>query len=153
MRINKGFLLIAVTAAVMALIGCASVMNPYESKFNCPETDKGKCIPISAAYDESVNGKKKNGNLFEQGEAGKPPSEGWVEPTPYGKDMYQEALYEELSGLIKDPRTPMVRPPKVLRVLLLPYTGEGNELYMKRFVYLIVDGPEWILKDITDWEE
>jgi len=34
-----------------------------------------------------------------------------------------------------------------MRVLLLPYKGEGNELFMLRHVYFFVDEPRWVLGD------
>ena len=54
------------------------------------------------------------------------------------KNDYQEALYKELAGLLKEPITPVVAPPKVMRVLLLPYKGDANELYMLRYIYFFV---------------
>jgi conjugal transfer pilus assembly protein TraV len=35
----------------------------------------------------------------------------------------------------------------VMRVLTLPYKGDENELYMLRYVYIIVDGPKWVMGD------
>jgi conjugal transfer pilus assembly protein TraV len=63
------------------------------------------------------------------------------------KNDYQEALYKELAGLLKEPLTPIVAPPKVMRVLLLPYKGDSNELYMLRYIYFFVEEPKWILGD------
>lgn len=60
-------------------------------------------------------------------------------------NRYRSALYDKFSGLLKEPQTPVVAPPKVMRVLLLPYTGQDNEFYMLRYVYFFVDKPRWIL--------
>lgn len=125
------------------LVGCASVLNPYKSDFQCPETDKGKCVSVQDAYIESI---QKNYNKDEvKSERLK---EG-DEPRPQDKknNDYHESLYRELSGLLKEPLTPMVAPPKVIRVLLLPYKGDANELYMIRYIYFFVDEPRWILGD------
>jgi conjugal transfer pilus assembly protein TraV len=46
---------------------------------------------------------------------------------------------------VKEPRTPLVAPPEVLRVWLLPYEGEGGELFMERHVYIMVQRPRWVL--------
>lgn len=62
-------------------------------------------------------------------------------------NQYRSALYDKFSGLLKEPQTPVVAPPKVMRVLLLPYTGQENEFYMLRYVYFFVDKPRWILGD------
>ena len=62
-------------------------------------------------------------------------------------NQYRSALYDKFSGLLKEPQTPVVAPPKVMRMLLLPYTGQDNEFYMLRYVYFFVDKPRWILGD------
>ena len=62
-------------------------------------------------------------------------------------NQYRTALYDKFNGLLKEPKTPIVAPPKVMRVLLLPYTGQENEFYMLRYVYFFVDKPRWILGD------
>jgi conjugal transfer pilus assembly protein TraV len=41
----------------------------------------------------------------------------------------------------------VVVPPQVMRVLILPYTGDERELYMYRYVYMFVDEPRWLLKN------
>jgi conjugal transfer pilus assembly protein TraV len=35
--------------SALVLSGCAGVMNPYSSDFQCPETDKGKCVSFQTA--------------------------------------------------------------------------------------------------------
>jgi conjugal transfer pilus assembly protein TraV len=70
---------------------------------------------------------------------------GNAEETSYNR--YRSALYDKFNGLLKEPQTPIVAPPKVMRVLLLPYTGQENEFYMLRYVYFFVDKPRWILGD------
>ncbi len=73
------------------------------------------------------------------------PVSGNIEEKNYNR--YRSALYDKFSGLLKEPQTPIVAPPKVMRVLLLPYTGQENEFYMLRYVYFFVDKPRWILGD------
>lgn len=70
-------------------------------------------------------------------------------------NRYRSSLYDRFNGLLKEPQTPIVAPPKVMRVLLLPYTGQDNEFYMLRYVYFFVDKPRWILGDsvTADGEE
>ena len=68
--------------------------------------------------------------------------------TPPGltpEEEYKGALYRRLAGLVKEPRTPLIAPPEVLRVWLLPYEGEGGELFMERYVYVMVEKPRWVL--------
>jgi conjugal transfer pilus assembly protein TraV len=66
---------------------------------------------------------------------------------------YREALYAKMTGLLKEPATPMIAPPVALRGLIMPYRGDGNRLYQQRYVYFFVDGPRWILNEITEDEE
>ena len=124
------------------------MLNPYASEFNCPETEKGKCVAVQKAYDESLNPLVKhepgtgNGECRDCKEEKAPPS-GSGSP----EAEYREALYRRMTGLLKEPETPMVTPPQVMRVLLLPYRGEGGELFMARYAYFFLDRPEWILGD------
>jgi conjugal transfer pilus assembly protein TraV len=128
------------------LIGCASVFNPYESDFQCPETDRGKCVSVQNAYGESMQKNVSKDNK-EELKSGKTKENDATESQHKKNNDYQEALYKELAGLLKEPITPVVAPPKVMRVLLLPYKGDANELYMLRYIYFFVDEPKWILGD------
>jgi conjugal transfer pilus assembly protein TraV len=128
------------------LAGCASILNPYESDFQCPDTDRGKCVSVQDAYTESA--KKNYAKEHKDELKSEKPNEGDALESQHKKNNdYQEALYKELAGLLKEPLTPMVAPPKVMRVLLLPYKGDSNELYMIRYVYFFVEEPKWILGD------
>lgn len=112
----------------MPLAGC---LNPYASDFNCPETYNGKCVSVSDAYKES------RANFF-----------GPAQGTDPG--LYQDTLYDRMAGLLKEPETPMVVPPKVMRVLMLPYEGQDEELYLFRYAYIFTDRPRWVLTDPLD---
>jgi len=134
---------IVLLVCLVIVTGCASVMNPYSSDFSCPETNKGKCVSVKKAYSESMETN---------------PIEDEID---YDKDQetmsaseisYQDAMYQELAGLLNEPVTPIVAPPKVMRVLLLPYRGDKNELYMYRYVYFFVDKPKWVLGDYLSTE-
>ena len=64
--------------------------------------------------------------------------------TMNGEKAYQESVYKKLSGLLEEPKTPVIAPPKVMRVLLLPYKNE-KDLYMYRYAYFVVDDFRWVL--------
>ncbi|SNB45426.1 type IV conjugative transfer system lipoprotein TraV [Geobacter sp. DSM 9736] len=169
---KKALFLIVIPAL---LSGCA-LFNPYESDFNCPDTFKGKCASVRQVYMEDAAGPqpakpapKTDCTTVYSGiegegpvtactdaataDTGKTASEisstapapGNAEETNF--NQYRSALYDKFNGLLKEPRTPIVAPPKVMRVLLLPYTGQDNEFYMLRYVYFFVDKPRWILGD------
>lgn len=111
---------------ILLLTGC-SVMNPYEEDFKCPQTDDGKCVDVETAYYES---------------------KGFIGQTASATSTdYEQALYDRMTDLLQAPSTPVVVPPKVMRVLMLPYEGEDSELYMLRYAYIFVDRPRWVLTD------
>ncbi len=62
----------------------------------------------------------------------------------------QNSRYKALTELLEEPDKPMLEPPKIMRVLMLPYKGESDELFMTRFVYLKLKDSQWILTDIRE---
>lgn len=132
--------------ATVTLCGCSAVLNPYQSSFNCPEADKGKCVSVQQAYSDSLNPLVKPESGAGEGEChecgkDKPVTSG----TGREEAEYRGALFKRLSGLLNEPETPLVAPPQVMRVLLLPYRGDGGELFMPRYAYFFLDRPQWIL--------
>lgn len=126
--------------ALMLLVGlsaCApleSAVNPYEESFKCKAgDDTGKCVDTPTAYRES---------RYPQ-----VPLEPGM-PTP-GLNPYDQR-YQMIAGLMEEPQKPILQPAKILRVLLLPYEGEGNELFMTRYAYIKVEDSDWILSDINE---
>lgn len=71
-------------------------------------------------------------------------------PKPSEEEIYKEQLYREMTSLIEQPRTPMLKQPEVLRVLVLGYTGDENEFFSHRYMYLIVSDPRWILDPVQE---
>lgn len=135
--------LIHILFAAAVLAGC-SALNPYRSEFTCPQMENGKCVGVDAAYDESL---KKNAatsstrvdvGVLEK-TAGASPSKTYL--------MYREEVNRKLAALLRKSITPLVAPAQVIRVLILPYRGEGGELFMSRYVYLFADEPRWIMAD------
>lgn len=152
---------------VTTLSGCAGVLNPYNSEFSCPKTYKGKCVSIQKAYEESLDPNwkepedndykyelnKTQGKDFSGGCTGGncQKSTGVLKLDELQSDgstgVYQESLYRKLSGLLKEPVTPVVVPPKIMRVLILGYSDKDRELFMPRYVYFMADEPKWMLVD------
>jgi len=121
--------------SIALLASCNTVgntINPYKSNFNCPYKESGKCISMTGAYDESRRDKSQPTD----------PAKGLI-PTN-GEKAYQESVYKKLSGLLDEPKTPLIAPPKVMRVLLLPYKND-RDLYMYRYAYFVVDDFRWVL--------
>lgn len=138
--IKRGTKLLLILISVV-VFGCASAMNPYSENFTCPIMEHGKCVPIQQAYQESVTGKPIT--LEEQKKEKPQPEYSPVE------DVYRDALFTKLSQLLKEPRTPLLAPPKVVRVMILPYQDTtGKEFYSARYVYTLVEEPQWILQNL-----
>ena len=145
------------------LSGCGRVLNPYESEFLCPQMEQGKCVGISEAYKESLDQEKgiKEYNLAKEAFSSDV-SEGKGKQVSYSRDslllspaerQYIESLYDVLTKLLKDPQAPVIMPPKIVRVLILPYQNqEGKNLYSARYVYVIVEDPKWVLHNILTSE-
>ena len=127
--------------AFAILLGGCSILNPYKSEFTCPQKENGKCVAVEKAYDESLAGKTG------KGERSEPLKKDGLEKgaDKRGALLYQEEVYRKLTGLLREPVTPLVAPPRIMRVLLLPYKGEGGELFMPRYVYFMADDPRWIM--------
>lgn len=158
--------------AVAALAGC-SVLNPYSEKSVCERTDFGQCMSLREAYERSKDGGAEPAaeedrsvgylkreyryapggrRMFDHGPKEKlvyryVPAE--VDPGGKGarfRDLYEEGKFRTLSGLIRRTEKPLVAPPKILKVLILPYSSGGTSevLNMQRFVFLKVEDSRWI---------
>lgn len=139
-RIQGLKLKLLVCVAPLVVFGCASAMNPYSENFTCPIMENGKCVPISQAYQESVTGQQITLEEKKQ-----------KEQSDYSpvEEAYRDALFMKLSNLLREPKTPLVVPPKVVRVMILPYQdATGKEFYSARYIYTIVEEPQWILQNL-----
>jgi conjugal transfer pilus assembly protein TraV len=118
--------------------GCAGVkevVNPYEEDFRCRTRDEaGTCLDTAAAYQEA--------RLPDNPEGEATAADALAEA--------QDSRYRVLAELLEEPETPLLQPPKVLRVLLLPYRGEDNELFMTRYAFLEVERAQWVLTEMRE---
>lgn len=124
---------------VLALVsGCAGVkdaVNPYEENFRCKAKDsEGKCLDTPTAYREA---------RLPDGQANEATSNATQVEA-------QNSRYKALTDLLEAPETPVLNPPKILRVLLLPYKGENNELFMTRYAYLEIEPSQWVLTEVSE---
>lgn len=122
------------------LTACAPLqetINPYEENFNCKaRDDAGECIDTPTAYKKARHPK--------------PVPEGESEPASGAKQDVQDNRYKVVAKLLQEEKKPLLQPPKILRVLLLPYKGEDEELFMSRYVYVKIEDSKWILTDLTE---
>ncbi|OPY70747.1 MAG: Type IV conjugative transfer system lipoprotein (TraV) [Syntrophorhabdaceae bacterium PtaU1.Bin034] len=141
---RKLIVLVLFSAIGAVASGCSTVgeaINPYGSSFNCRLAENGKCITMTGAYHESLQPVDSKNDGKKKGKAGEP------KETDVSEATYQGSLYRKLSGLLEEPDTPMIAPPKVMRVLLLPYKGTDKELFMYRYAYFLIDDYSWVLGD------
>lgn len=156
-RATRAAALILFLPALSALGGCAtlgSIMSPYSEKFSCKNDDHGQCIHPEKAYADAVAGATSKSDpavtrdkamLRERGDrrsAGSRSSE-------QGYAGYRTSVYRELQGLIDQPVTPMLKPARTIRTLILPYADQHrpDRLYMQRYVFSILERPQWVVGD------
>jgi conjugal transfer pilus assembly protein TraV len=161
------------------LLSCShigKVLNPYKSDFDCPLAEKGKCTSLMDAYLEST---ATGSDAFEElrkvtetrGESLLPSrkSETRKERIPFQESRHtaDERLsavqnekrnpeetaspLEVTSRLVREPVIPIMKPPRVGRVLILPYKNEG-QLFMMRYVYFLVEEPDWVIGEYLSRE-
>ncbi|MFZ2634318.1 MAG: type IV conjugative transfer system lipoprotein TraV [Desulfosalsimonadaceae bacterium] len=144
------------------LAGCSALVSPYSTTFQCPDSDKGKCVSVQTAYDESIDANPlvKNPTCeacdAEKNDAEDEKTDKDVSVQPAVNDSkytYQDALYKKLTSIINQPETPMVIPPDVVRVLIPSYTGTDNELFSARYVYFFATEPKWSISTTTEDSE
>jgi conjugal transfer pilus assembly protein TraV len=121
----------------MLLTSCGPVLNPYNEDFKCrARDDAGECIDTPTAYKKA-----------------RYPETETTENTELQNGVQQEIQdnrYAVLAQLLQEEKKPLLQPPKILRVLLLPYKGEDEELFMSRYVYVKIEDSKWILTDLEE---
>lgn len=144
---KKIFLMAILVTLSIGFAGCG-VFMPYKSEFQCESPYKGKCVSVKEAYDESKRGILRN-NIDAEKEGADIDSGGAGEETSM---EYRNNLQKELSKLIESPITPVILPPKVIRILVFPYP-DRSVLYMPRYIYMMTDGPEWVIGNYLTGKE
>tara|TARA_R110000822_G_scaffold164308_4_gene304654 strand:- start:373 stop:1005 length:633 start_codon:yes stop_codon:yes gene_type:complete len=145
---------------LLALPGCAtmgSVMSPYSEKFSCKNSDHGQCIHPGQAYADAVAGRasisdpavthdrkllaphQKRARGIDMG-----PAKAAATPSAMAQPGQGH-----VGALIEAPGSPMLRPSRTIRTLILPYADKQrpDRLYMARYVYSILDRPAWVVGD------
>lgn len=141
--------LIVLPFVLLALSGC-SVFSPYNSEFQCTSPDKGKCVSVQQAYEESLKKgpsvKDKKFHDVVDSSVNEEKGKDQRNKKFSAEESYKESLQREMARLIDKPVTPVVIPPKVMRILVLPYPDKSL-LYMPRYIYIMTDKPRWVLGD------
>ncbi|KEZ17959.1 Conjugal transfer protein TraV [Sphingobium yanoikuyae] len=142
-----------------ALPGCTtlgSAMSPYPEKFSCKNSDHGQCVHPDKAYADAVAGRASKSDPKVTNGSKTGGSAGHTDTQRTGRSYaandyvgYRSSVYRELQGLVEAPVTPMLRPGRTVRTLILPYADRErpDRLYMPRYVYSILDKPQWVVGD------
>lgn len=144
-----------ITILLITMISGCSIL-PYENDYSCRlEDNYGKCMSIQESYD---GGNSSNNDLRlipgervdmdKKKRKRKKGDKYTYTPQMTSEQMYIDALYKEMSLLIREPETPIIKAPKEMRTLILSYSGSKNKktLYMPRYVYTIVEDAEFVIK-------
>lgn len=136
MKHCKIFVLLTMAAILLSACGTMKdAINPYNENFKCrAPDDDGECIDTPTAYKKA---------RYPEIVSDEYPVNGLQQEV-------QDNRYKILAELLQEPKKPMLQPPKILRVLLLPYKGENEELFMTRYIYVKIEDSEWILTDLTE---
>lgn len=146
---------------LVALTGCAtmgSMMSPYSEKFSCKNSDHGQCIHPDQAYADAVAGRASKSdpgvtndrNLLSPEQKGRAPAPGKGRAKAVaGSTASAQAGQGNVGALIEGAGSPMLRPSRTIRTLILPYADKQrpDRLYMARYVYSILNRPAWVVGD------
>ena len=156
-NVRRGSACALAIGTALLLSGCAtmgSLMSPYSEKFSCKNDDHGQCIHPERAYEDAVAGvpsksdpKVTNDPKMLRDQPSARAQRGGRVGLPIAYGSYRDSVYQELKGLIEAPVTPMLKPARTVRTLILPYADRQrpDRLYMPRYVYSIVDKPVWVV--------
>ncbi len=147
MEILKKSIIEIIVISALLLAGCGPVLNPYEEHFKCKTPgDDGKCIDTPTAYLEARYPEEKVSNKGSD-DCKDCDQIATTENLAGPHKALQDARYRILTQLLHKPEKPILQPPKILRVLMLPYEGAKGELFMTRYVYLQVEDAKWLLTE------
>ncbi len=148
---------ICILVIMMVFTGCASIVNPYKDEFQCKDTYNGRCADMKTAYDESVHNidseavadmeecKEGNGKCMESYSPLLPSRD----RVSQAKRAFQEKQFKKMAKLIDAPVAPVLKPPEVVRVLILSYTSDTNTFLGNRYGYFLATDPEFMLSTTT----
>ncbi|MDF0487724.1 TraV family lipoprotein [Sphingomonas sp. H39-1-10] len=151
--------------ALTLLSGCAtlgSVLSPYSEKFSCKNSDHGQCIHPEQAYADAVAGRASKSDPAVTNDKKLLTKEDRADARRKDKKREKDKLagakgrpevaaapnaYAGLAASVADAGTPMLRPSRTVRTLILPYADRQrpDRLYMSRFVYSMLGQPAWVV--------
>jgi conjugal transfer pilus assembly protein TraV len=157
----KRFHLCLSACSLFALPGCSTVgsmMSPYSETFSCKNSDHGQCIHPDQAYADAVAGRASKSDpmvtndrkLLSPNPKGRAPTFGkGSAKAAAGSAVPPQAGQGNVGAVIEGAGSPMLRPSRTIRTLILPYADKQrpDRLYMARYVYSILNRPAWVVGD------
>ncbi|MHA3790478.1 TraV family lipoprotein [Sphingomonas sp. YL-JM2C] len=164
-RRRRVLLVPALSLPFIFLSGCAtlgSALSPYSEKFSCKNSDHGQCIHPEQAYEDAVAGRKSKSDPAVTNDKKLLAAEDRAAAKEKVRDRKASARgskaaaasspapdrsYADLASSVSDAGTPMLRPSRTVRTLILPYADRQrpDRLYMSRFVYSMLGQPAWVV--------
>lgn len=142
-----------IAAASLSLLCGCSVLNPYQENFSCRSSaEDGGCFDVRTAYshakatehmdqiDVPPPALAEDGKYGSQIEGSTPALVG-----TQARSQYKDAVYNQLKDLVQAEVTPMLSPPKVLRVSFIPYEDQDGVLFLGDDAFIVVENPKWVL--------
>lgn len=153
--VRKAISAMVLTGATV-LSGCSTV-NPYHDDTMCPaRNDFGQCVSMTEAYEHTLSDKERLTPAIPKDKGKTNDADGQADKSAKGtpgdapatgaEKTYRGELYTELATLIQSPKTPVMKPPTVRRVLVLPY--QDDALFMPRYFYMVIDQGTWTLDEV-----
>lgn len=150
--------------SLVLLSGCAtlgSALSPYSEKFSCKNSDHGQCIHPEQAYADAVAGRVSKSDPLVTNDKRLLAAENRAshrEDKKRAKERLADAktappaapvpnAYAGFAASVAEAGTPMLRPSRTVRTLILPYADRQrpDRLYMSRFVYSMLGQPAWVV--------
>lgn len=164
-RTRRAMLAPMLCLPLLFLSGCAtlgSALSPYSEKFSCKNSDHGQCIHPEKAYEDAVAGRKSKSDPAVTNDKKLLAAEDRATAKEKARDRKASARaskaasvapaapdrsYADLASSVSDAGTPMLRPSRTVRTLILPYADRQrpDRLYMSRFVYSMLGQPVWVV--------
>ncbi len=164
-RRRRALLMPALGLPLIFLSGCAtlgSALSPYSEKFSCKNSDHGQCIHPEQAYEDAVAGRKSKSDpavtndkklltaadrAAAKGKAKDRKASARGSKAAAAAPPAPDRSYADLASSVSDAGTPMLRPSRTVRTLILPYADRQrpDRLYMSRFVYSMLGQPAWVV--------
>lgn len=147
--------------ASSGLSGC-SLLAPFDSEFQCERSrDFGRCTDVAGAYKDALGSTidapsaEQSSGKAEKGKSDSADAARTREDEALARNSvnrYKAAEYREMAGLIDQPITPVVTPPKVVRTLMVAYATPEKALFLPRYVYYFVSEGNFVMGDYLNAE-